>query len=622
MKFEDDKGVFLFIARNGSGKSNFLNAICWCLYEEQPFLSSDEKSSILNENTAKENPFEEVEVKLEVQIDTDIFLFTRTQRETQPSYLTVQKKNDGNWDNLPDPDVLIQDFLPRDLIGFFLFDGESAENLFEDNYSVKLKDSVWKVANVELLNNAIKHLENVKSSIARRVGDDDGKVNELQDEIDSLNKTIQDVSGELKKRKVERDESQLKREEAREKSKSLAMYKADTTARENLENENTRITEDIQSINMEINKILVEEGLLVFLSDALTEAETTIKQTKQKGELPPKVRTDYIEDLVREKGNCICGREIAKKQVEYLKKLLESNKAIDKKDFLQDELYDIRSYVRLIDGFKEKMVNLKKRKVEKEELQEKIEKKIHNINLKLRNVEDDEMANIEKFIQKLDDIIYESGIKISSLENQKELLETEKKQKNYELNRLIEADEKNKLETKKIEFIDKNLLHLNEIRESIIDRVRRVVSHNANDYFKQLIWKENTFEKVEFDENYNVFVSQQGKSENALNVLSRGERKILGFATIKALTSISGFSEVPVFIDGALAHLDDGVQNTFLESILTFLPDKQLFLFSPDGKKINNFAQKTLKGKNCFEIRYYEDKNIAEINSLNDKTDE
>ena len=92
----------------------------------------------------------------------------------------------------------------------------------------------------------------------------------------------------------------------------------------------------------------------------------------------------------------------------------------------------------------------------------------------------------------------------------------------------------------------------------------------------------------------------------------------MGFATIKALTSISGFSEVPVFIDGALAHLDEGVQNTFLNSLLDFLPEKQLFVFSPDEKKINSFAEDTLDRKNCFEIIYYEDKSLAEIRSLNE----
>lgn len=618
LKFSDDKGVFLFIARNGSGKSNFLNAICWCLYEEQPFLSSDTKSSILNENTARKNPYEQVEVQLEVQIDNRILLFTRTQRETQRSYLTVQEKNGENWDSLPDPDVLIQDFLPRDLMSFFLFDGESAENLFRDNYSTKLKDSVWKVANVELLNNAITHLENVKGSIARRIGTDDGKINVLQNDIDQLVEKIQEISQELIDKKQERDTSQLKREEAREKSKNLATYKADTLAREDLENENTRINDDLVRLNEEINKILVEEGLLVFLSDALKGSAKIIKETKQKGELPPKVKTEYIQDLIRDKGLCICGREIGKQEIDYLQSILSSNAIIDKKDFLQDELYEIKSFITISEQFKEKIINLKKRKVEKEELQAKIEKKIENINVKLRNVEDDEMANIEKFIQTLDEVIYQSGIKISALENQKERLETEKKDKNYELMRLIEEDKRNKKERQKIEFIDKNLLYLEKIRDSIIERVRKNVSNSANKYFKELIWKENTFEKVDFDEDYKVFVRQQGKIDNALDVLSRGERKILGFATIKALTSISGFSEVPVFIDGALAHLDEGVQNTFLNSLLDFLPEKQLFVFSPDEKKINSFAEDTLDRKNCFEIIYYEDKSLAEIKSLNE----
>ena len=70
--------MHIFIGRNGSGKTNFMNAINWCLYADEPHLSKNsneeldesEKMPLVNLNALSEkSPGEKVKVEVELWID-------------------------------------------------------------------------------------------------------------------------------------------------------------------------------------------------------------------------------------------------------------------------------------------------------------------------------------------------------------------------------------------------------------------------------------------------------------------------------------------------------------------------------------------------------------------------
>ena len=45
LSFDKNTGSYFFVGKNGIGKSNFMNAICWCLYGRIPFRSDSDKTS-------------------------------------------------------------------------------------------------------------------------------------------------------------------------------------------------------------------------------------------------------------------------------------------------------------------------------------------------------------------------------------------------------------------------------------------------------------------------------------------------------------------------------------------------------------------------------------------------
>jgi DNA sulfur modification protein DndD len=613
LRFDSDNGVYIFIARNGSGKSNFLNALTWCLYEEMPFKKNNERSPILNEVAAKNNPYDAVEVTIEFQVGSTPILINRVKRESQSSHLTVKVKKGEDWAPVPDPEVIIENLLPRNLMSFFLFDGEYAQNLFSGKYSENLKNNVWKVSNIELLDSALEHFSTMKKTFERRLDGEKVGITELQSALEKIDAEISKLTKDIEEEKRQKEIALKKRSEYQEKAKGLARFKTETEKREILQNSLDNLDTELLNLNLRIDDSLAEKGILAFLLDPLAESSKVINEVKKKGELPPKIRGDYLAELRDSGCSCICGREIGKAEKDYITNLLAENNVIDQRAFLQDELIEINGLLRGISSFPKELIEMRKRKNEVELERKRIQKDINNINEILRNVDDQEMVDIEVFLQKQNELIDDSIVKTANMNAKLELFDFEKKQKDSDLKKVVEANSKNKEEKAKIELSERAINKLSEIRERIIRQVRGTVSSNANTYFKELIWKKDTFEKVKFEEDYTVTVLKRDFDGNYYTKLSGGETKLLGLATIKALTSISGFSDVPIFIDGPLEHLDKGVKDKFLETMTEFFGNKQLFIFSPDGAEIDKFAIENISSDRVYDIFYSEEKGETEF---------
>jgi len=73
-KKENKNDLHVFISVMGTGKSNLLNAINWCLFKEEPFLSrKDRKSPQLNLSIVKDAvDDEEYRMCVEISAETEL----------------------------------------------------------------------------------------------------------------------------------------------------------------------------------------------------------------------------------------------------------------------------------------------------------------------------------------------------------------------------------------------------------------------------------------------------------------------------------------------------------------------------------------------------------------------
>lgn len=605
LAFNDKNGLYLFIGKNGMGKSNFLNAVCWCLYKSQPFKFRDDDKKLLNEDAGNINQYDEVSVEIEVEMEDRTFLFKRIWRETwDDSKFLVMLKDKEDWIEVDDPVLIRNSFLPETVSKYFLFDGEAVQNLYKGDYSINLKDGIQRVSDVFLLDSAFEHISKTYEDIRRIVSRESPETNNLEKD---LSKLVDDKKSLESQNLKDADLVKNLKDQVIKLNQQLEKYNKYRDFQDTKKKLNQEIDEAsglIETYKKQIDDIIVEYAPFWFIKEDLVETAKHINQEGLKGELPPRIRDTFIDELL-DKGECICGTHIPKDGEAYvlLVALKEKVSPLSERTYLIEDKVSINSLVKKVG--QELYGTLRDIKDNRSKARQKLsvlETRLKEIEEKLINAPEPEVGNIQVALNGCNEQIENKHKEIG--QHEYELKQTEKKIQEIQenLNRLNQSKGRFEMENKKAVFLEEARDKVEYIRERLIDQVRRSVSLNTDKYFKELIWEQDKFDKVNFSENYEVEVIKRNVGSNSLKELSTGEMKVLSFATIKALDLLSGFSEVPLFIDGPLENLDEQVQGNFLNLLPSFLENKQVFIFSLDKPVIINFAKKNVKSNNFYRL--------------------
>jgi DNA sulfur modification protein DndD len=616
--FDEDKGIFLFIGKNGIGKSNFLNAVCWCLYEEQPFKLQDQDKRLLNEDVFKKNPNSLISVEIEIISDGDVYLIRRSKAEIQNSRFVIMKKNGEDWKEIENPTYIRENFLPKKIMNFFFFDGEAIQNLFKGEYSKNIRDSVWKVSDVEIIENALDHLNSIYDDLRKKLTKDTPHEKKKEEELTIIEEGVDKNIKELEEKrllleKLKEDLVRLKKEEEHH-----IKYKSLHQRRSELENQLQELEMRGKEDQRDLNLLICNLGPFYYSKDAIVEVGSFVGKDIDEGEIPSDIKGKFILDLINRK-RCICGHSIIEGEVEYreLKKLLDIAESKEEREILLKDTYFIDN---ILNDLKLLPDNIRKLREKKAKVRQEINKtqiQIRDIKEQLKNAPDKEVGDIEKTIEYTESNVFDCLKEMAIMESEIKSAKDRIKDILNEINEEISKKDKSDKIKKEYDLIVKSIEFLKKIKEKIIRQVGAGVSMKTDAYFKELIWKKGEFEKIQFDDNYQISVYKKGNDNTStLRDLSTGELKVLGFATLKALAEISGFREVPVFIDGPLEYLDKEVQSSFLKYLPNFMPEKQVFIFSVDRESILDFS-KNIKPSNLFKLERKEGSYSTEITSFN-----
>ncbi|WP_239639518.1 ATP-binding protein [Halobiforma nitratireducens] len=205
-----DKHINVIEGQNGSGKSNILNAITLCFYDEEPHIDENDDRGLGADPIANLKELESVDVgdsvrgHIEITLGKDEpqYVFTRkfrTAKVGEDEYnsvtedLQLRQRFGADWQNVENPNTRLREILPTRVHQYFLFDGEQLDKFFEEGYTQRVKDAVLDVSHIQLLERGIDHLNSVQSDLEKEASDVEGKPQELhkeyeeaQDELDEL----------------------------------------------------------------------------------------------------------------------------------------------------------------------------------------------------------------------------------------------------------------------------------------------------------------------------------------------------------------------------------------------------------------------------------------------------
>lgn len=215
---DSNKNITVIEGVNGSGKTNMLNAVNWCLYGKEEYLSryDTKKQPIINDAELRELPagrkiYARVILKMIDEKDNNRFYqFERSigakkdingeiifDRESEfHAYMQIGR----DIHEIRETELLINRILPHGVKSFFFFDGERLDEFFKEESSEKVREAIFDVSQLYLLDRTIYHLEKTISSIREEIKGESPKVDEIQEKIRLIENGLES-NRSIKKRK-------------------------------------------------------------------------------------------------------------------------------------------------------------------------------------------------------------------------------------------------------------------------------------------------------------------------------------------------------------------------------------------------------------------------------------
>lgn len=610
-----DANIIVIQGAMGAGKTNILNAITWCLYEEEKHLTSKSKGlEICNTSTmekTKSGNICEVEVELAIVDEHQNRTYIKRKKKYEKGYqgeiihvpyefhgvkldtlLQVDRVIDDQTVSESNGSAFISRLIPEELSPYFFFDGENLHRYFEES-SDDIPEAVQTISQLDILEEVIVHLEKAESDMLRKRTDPSDDINQYQTEFDGINKKIGKWNKEI-------EELKLKQREFEQKIKEIDDWMLESTAgalkqksirQGQLEREIDRLKDDLKKFKHDRRIFDYEWGAIALSYDALKNTVNLIKNAKEAGRLPAAYKKNFLETLLDEE-LCICGSSLEKgaEGRKKIQKLLEESDSLAE---LSEDLSDLSGRLRTeMEKIPQAYSRLKRirstiRRIENQLDTSQEEKK--KLDKELKDVDIDEVSKKqhERETYRAKSKNYEGQIQL--IRNDVERSEKRKSDLKNMITRAMGRNKKYETDLKKRQFCESAISIASRIRDEIILEIRAEVEGLTKRNFIETHWKEDEFSEVTINDDYRVSVKDI-TGHDALGTLSRGETQILAYAFMNALNVVSGFN-FPLVIDTPLGRISSAPRKALGRNLSVSLRGRQIIFLMTDVEYTEDFKK-------------------------------
>ena len=603
-----EKPIILCGGTNGAGKTTLFNSIMLCLYGQDSFEKRTTKKDYeeflkrkihryLGSKTIADFAAITIEFEYYHQGKVENYSVSRLWKNDDGKIIEnfSIKKNGEKLDSIDESQwhQFIRELLPRGVARLFFFDGEKIVKIAkEGNEDIEIKSSFDMLLGLDLVEQLKSDLEiNLMRNMKGGAKEIQEKKDELDTELEQLEKNISDLMIKRERKTVELDEIQKTVDEYEEKISRLGGGYA--TQRHELQNKESVLKEKTVNIEENIREICLDALPFSMIPKQLEELVEQINQDQE-------ITKNQFEKQSLEKNLSQVSKEInedefwndfkadsnLKKEISSKIEELFQEKISSKSSEIQNPIIDLspNDTVKILDTIKNidtvLLSKLENHTIEynkiTEELQ-KIETALNNapnddeigpLIAKL-NSEHEKIGVIKTEFDHLDQKIHEQtsliGLKKSAL---RQIVDEKYKQKASETNLQVTRDVQNVLD-----------LYSSKLREKKLQLLEQYLI----EAIQVLIHKEDFVEKVAIDKKtFAMTLYRKNNQEMLKDELSEGEKQMFATAVLWALAKTSG-RPLPFMIDTPLARLDVEHRGKLVE---TFFPSAshQVVIFSTDAE--------------------------------------
>lgn len=605
------KNVTIIQGRNDAGKTSFINAFTWCLYDKEPFRDEGIEDRCNQLALDKVNIKDEVDVKVEMIMEDSsgrniriirkqTFIKTSdiASRSKGNSELTIYRDDGLNEVKIKNPDKYLKNNLPESLQEYFMFTGERLTQFFKKDQEL-VKKGVYTLYQLDLLENISaqgKYWERYFSNKFKRINP---RLSELKEERSQIIEDKQNDEILLRKNR-----ESIKTLEVEIKTLYAEIGASGADANEirrdidNLNDEKRSLKYDLEGVQKEYSSLISENFSHVMACDLLKNLEKW-EDFEEKSENEsendiPFVISD-LKKLLKNK-ECVCGASLEEhtnqyKHIEHLIEHLEetSKETGPKIEDIIAKLLNVSGNIlaRYPNNFSADLSTKKQRIREIKHDIETKKIKIEGLETRLNNLDIDA---IDKLNEEIDE--KQKLIKTLTEDNTilKENLETYPlmiDEIDILISQAIKDEDVRDDISDKMDFCEEVKLISKQIYDELAVNIYQTLSEVVTEEYKTIHWKPD-YKRIIVDQDFKVLVEKSRGNIVSATDPSTGSRNVLALTFMAALNSLSGFV-LPQVIDTPIASLDLEMRSEVAKALPRYMEGKQMILLVMNSEYTGEF---------------------------------
>lgn len=587
--------LHIMVGDNGTGKTNILNAINWCLYGDEPHLSrQSEQLPLPNVNALRdvgEGGTVDASVQLVVSTSGGSILLKRSEsfiagngepKSAGTKFQAVIPGDKGNREVIEGSNAIatVERFVPNAIREFFFFDGERLDDYFKVATSHQIRQAIFDVSQVRLLQVVRERLGILIGDLRREAGRKSPALDKLREDLESKRTEF-----EATKTKIADCEKQISVAKTRLKDYEEKLRRVPDVAalEEKVKALNGRRKEEEAILEKKLERkreFLIEYAKLLMLYKPITEILRVIEDKRRRKEIPPPIEVGLLRDALR-RGTCpVCTRDFDAASRQRASALLdELRRTSDVGRRLIEIENPAMAYQR---AMTEADSEIRGASAEIDEFQRELNSIDSEISENKRSIAEYANTDVRKWHEereKLQETHDELQQQLGDHLAQEKKLRGEIDQQEEQFDKETEKQTAIEQIRHRMTFCNKAISVLDRSTESIMEEVRVQIERETQRHFLALVWKLGEFKGVSIKPDYTLSVPHSSGFE-ALGSLSAAERQELAMAFTLALHTVSGFDS-PLLIDTPVARVSAS-RAEFAEALLETSQSKQLILlFTP-----------------------------------------
>lgn len=617
-----DTDLHFIIGTNGTGKTNVLNAINWCLYGEEAHLSKDsQKLPLMNLRTiSKTQVGKESEVYVKVWTETEqgspiTFLRRSRFRKHSDDSLASQGTTfevtyvdeHGNTRIVSDEEarVWVERFAPERIREFFFFDGERLDRYFREATGQNIRHAVFQISQIDLLETQIdRKLETVLGSLRKEAGKSNPKIESARIALENAQSAQTDTEERIAECEKQIGVAKEKIASCRERLVGVPDIERLETERSLLQKEAEEINAFLQERIERKKNTLLDYGSILLIWDAVTQTTETIDEKRRLQQIPPPVDRGLLEDTLHKRTCAVCGTPLNPNSQHWVEQLLKevsySSETAMRLVQIEGSLYQFREKR---DKFHVVLRDIDQEIERYEQRRSKIVQRQHEIDNQVMGYDENRVRQWYSERSKFEEILESNQQQLGALQMMRQQGQDKVGEAQSELERELRKEERVGELTKKVAFCERALHVVRSTQKDIMNATRERIERETRRQFFNLVWKKETFSDVRIAEDFGIGLIHSLGYE-CLGSISAGERELLALSFTLALHQASGFDS-PILIDTPVARISDVNRENFAKVLGEVSTSKQIvLLFTPDeySREISDFLHGRASGRYRLEL--------------------